>query len=186
MATKLVTEANLGAEFTRNAETKKIGINLDNKTLVLTPDNKLESPASKDSGLVTLVTTTNVATGATLKLRRIGNIVFLFAGGLRYDLFGINGKTEAGFAAQGGGIGNRIKLVNNQGIPVGFRADASTIAPLFNDDTRAPEGSLYIAGIKDANYIGYAFPTAPYPDVGTKNLRVPIISWTTSDPFPTL
>ena len=159
---------------------------VDNKTIVINPDFKLESPASKDTGLVSLVTTTNVETGATLKLRRIGNVVFLFGGGLRYDLFGIKGKTETGFVAQGGGLKNRIKLVNNQGIPVGFRADASTIASLYNDDTRDTEGSIYIAGIKDSNYIGYTFPTTPYPDVGSKNLRVPIISWTTSDPFPTL
>lgn len=159
---------------------------VDNETIVINKNNKLESPRSKDSGLVPLVTTTNVATGATLKLRRIGNVVFLFGGGLRYDLFGVKGKTETGFRAQGGGLQNRIKLVDNQGIPVGFRADASTIASLYNDDTRDTEGSIYIAGIKDSNYIGYTFPTTPYPDVGTKNLRVPIISWTTSDPFPEL
>lgn len=159
-------------------------INVDNETIVINKNNQLESPRSKDSGLVPLVTTTNVATGATLKLRRIGNVVFLFGGGLRYDLFGVKGKTETGFRSQGGGLQNRIKLVDNQGIPVGFRADASTIASLYNDDTRDTEGSIYIAGIKDSNYIGYTFPTSPYPDVGTKNLRVPIISWTTSDPFP--
>ena len=161
-------------------------INVDNETIVINKNNQLESPRSKDTGLVTLVTTTNVETGATLKLRRIGNVVFLFGGGLRYDLFGVKGKTETGFKAQGGGLKNRIKLVNNDGIPVGFRADASTIASLYNDDTRDTEGSIYIAGIKDSNYIGYTFPTSPYPDVGTKNLRVPIISWTTSDPFPEL
>ena len=161
-------------------------INVDNDTIVINKNNQLESPRSKDSGLVPLVTTTNVETGATLKLRRIGNVVFLFGGGLRYDLFGVKGKTETGFRAQGGGLKNRIKLVDNQGIPVGFRADASTIASLYNDDTRDTEGSIYIAGIKDSNYIGYTFPTSPYPDVGTKNLRVPIISWTTSDPFPDL
>lgn len=161
-------------------------INIDNETIIINKNNQLESPRSKDSGLVPLVTTTNVETGATLKLRRIGNVVFLFGGGLRYDLFGVKGKTETGFVAQGGGLQNRIKLVNNQGIPVGFRADASTIASLYNDDTRDTEGSIYIAGIKDSNYIGYTFPTSPYPDVGTKNLRVPIISWTTSDPFPDL
>ena len=161
-------------------------INVDNETIVINKNNQLESPRSKDSGLVPLVTTTNVETGATLKLRRIGNVVFLFGGGLRYDLFGVKGKTETGFRSQGGGLQNRIKLVDNQGIPVGFRADASTIASLYNDDTRDTEGSIYIAGIKDSNYIGYTFPTTPYPDVGTKNLRVPIISWTTSDPFPEL
>ena len=161
-------------------------INVDNETIVINKNNQLESPRSKDSGLVPLVTTTNVETGATLKLRRIGNVVFLFGGGLRYDLFGVKGKTETGFRAQGGGLKNRNKLVDNQGIPVGFRADASTIASLYNDDTRDTEGSIYIAGIKDSNYIGYTFPTSPYPDVGTKNLRVPIISWTTSDPFPDL
>lgn len=161
-------------------------INVDNETIVINKNKQLESPRSKDTGLVPLVTTTNVATGATLKLRRIGNVVFLFGGGLRYDLFGVKGKTETGFRSQGGGLQNRIKLVDNQGIPVGFRADASTIASLYNDDTRDTEGSIYIAGIKDSNYIGYTFPTTPYPDVGTKNLRVPIISWTTSDPFPDL
>lgn len=159
-------------------------INVDNETIIINKNNQLESPRSKDTGLVTLVTTTNVETGATLKLRRIGNVVFLFGGGLRYDLFGVKGKTETGFRAQAGGLQNRIKLVDNQGIPVGFRADASTIASLYNDDTRDTEGSIYIAGVKDSNYIGYTFPTSPYPDVGTKNLRVPIISWTTSDPFP--
>lgn len=161
-------------------------IDVDNETIVINKDNKLESPRNKDTGLVTLVTTSNVVTGATLKLRRIGNVVFLYGGGLQYDLFGIKGQTEAGFVPHVSSTKNRIKLVNNEGIPVGFRADASTIASLYNDNTRDTEGSIYIAGVNDSNYIGYTFPTSPYPDVGTKNLRVPIISWTTSDPFPEL
>lgn len=159
---------------------------VDNKTIVINHAFKLESPASKDTGLVPLVTTSNVVTGASLKLRRIGNVVFLYGGGLQYDLFGIKGKTESGFVPHVSSTKNRIKLVNNEGIPVGFRADASTIASLYNDNTRDTDGSIYIAGVNDSNYIGYTFPTTPYPDVGSKNLRVPIISWTTSDPFPTI
>jgi len=38
---------------------------VDNETIVINKNNKLESPRSKDTGLVPLVTTTNVETGAT-------------------------------------------------------------------------------------------------------------------------
>ena len=161
-------------------------INVDNTTIVINRHHQLESPHSKDTGLVQLTTTPNVADGAWLKLRRIGNVVFLYAGGLRWDLWGVKGKTEKGFAlSHGATYPSRIRLVAAQGIPMGFRADASTIFSTFEDDSRSPKGSIYIGGVKDSNWIGFDFQ-GEVPDEGWKNLRVPITSWTTSDPFPDL
>ena len=158
---------------------------VDNETIVINKNNKLESPRSKDSGLVTLKTTTSVADGSWLKLRRIGNVVFMYAGGLRYDLWGMKGKTETGFKASYALYPSRIRIVDPNMIPVGFRSDASTIFSTFEDDTRTPKGSIYVGGVKDANYIAFDYQ-GEVPDVGWKNLRVPIVSWTTSDPFPEL
>ncbi len=160
-------------------------INVDNETIVINGNNQLESPRNKDTGLVTLTTTANVADGAWLKLRRIGNVVFLYGGGLRYDLWGMKGKTESGFFASYSLYPSRIRIVNPNMIPVGFRADASTIFSTFEDDTRTPKGSIYVGGVKDANYIAFDYQ-GEVPDIGWKNLRVPIVTWTTSDPFPEL
>ena len=160
-------------------------IDIDDVTIVINKANLLESPASKDSGLVTLKTTTSVADGSWLKLRRIGNVVFMYAGGLRYDLWGMKGKTETGFKASYSLYPSRIRIVDPNMIPVGFRSDASTIFSTFEDDSRSPKGSIYIGGVKDSNWIGFDFQ-GEVPDIGWKNLRVPIVSWTTSDPFPEL
>ena len=158
---------------------------VDNETIVINKNNKLESPRSKDTGLVTLPTTTNVADGAWLKVRRIGDVVFLYGGGLKYDLWGMKGKTESGFSASYTLYPSRIRIVNPNMIPVGFRADASTIFSTFEDDTRTPKGSIYVGGVKDSNYIAFDYQGV-VPDIGWKNLRVPIVTWTTSDPFPEL
>ena len=160
-------------------------INVDNVTITINTKNLLESPASKDSGLVTLKTTTSVADGSWLKLRRIGNVVFMYAGGLRYDLWGMKGKTETGFKASYALYPSRIRIVDPNMIPVGFRSDASTIFSTFEDDTRTPKGSIYVGGVKDSNYIAFEYQ-GEVPDIDWKNLRVPIVSWTTSDPFPEL
>lgn len=160
-------------------------INVDNETIVINKNNQLESPRNKDTGLVTLTTTASVANGAWLKLRRIGNVVFLYGGGLRHDLWGMKGKTESGFSASYALYPSRIRIVNPNMIPVGFRSDASTIFSTFEDDTRTPKGSIYVGGVKDANYIAFDYQ-GEVPDIGWKNLRVPIVTWTTSDPFPEL
>lgn len=156
---------------------------VDNKTIVVSDSFKLESPASKDTGLVSLPTTTSVADGAWLKVRRIGNVVFLYGGGLKYDLWGMKGKNETGFKASYTLYPSRIRIVDPNMIPVGFRSDASTIFNTFADDTRTQKGSIYVGGVKDANYIAFDYQ-GDVPNIGWKNLRIPIVSWTTSDPFP--
>lgn len=160
-------------------------INVDNKTIVINPLNQLESPASKDTGLILLQTTNNLATGAWLKLRRIGNLVFLYGGGLRWDLWGVKGKTEDGFNAYTRDYPSRLRLTPVGGIPLGFRSDASQMASTFEDATRKPQGSIYIGGVRDSNWIGFDYQ-GEVPDIGWTNLRFPIIQWTTSDPFPVI
>lgn len=158
---------------------------LDNKTVVINQDDKVESIAGKDTGLVTIPTTTNVADGAWIKLRRIGNVVFMYAGGLKYDLWGMKGTNEVGFFRTYpiSTYPSRLRVVNPNMIPEGFRSEASTILSTFEDDTRKPQGSIYIGGVKDSNYIAFEYQ-GDIPETGWKNLRVPIVSWTTADPFP--
>lgn len=169
MATKIITDQDV-----------------DNRSIIIGSSNKLEAMASKDSGLITLPCTTNVANGTWLKLRRVGNVVYLLAGGLRHDLWGMKGTSETGFfrSYSAATYPGRLRIVNAQGIPVGFRSDASTIFSTFDDDLRTPKGSIYVGGVRDANYIAFDYQ-GEVPAVGYKNLRVPIVSWITSDPFPT-
>lgn len=159
---------------------------VDNRSIIIGSANKLEAMASKDSGLIQLPTTTNVADGSWIKLRRVGNVVYFLAGGLRYDLWGMKGTTEQGFfrSYSAATYPGRLRIVAPQGIPVGFRSDASTIFSTFDDDLRIPKGSIYVGGVRDANYIAFDYQ-GEVPAVGYKNLRVPIVSWITSDPFPT-
>lgn len=124
-----------------------------------------------------------------IKFRRIGQSVYVYMGGLEYDLFGYAGKKEKGFSKRQPG---RIDVIQQGNIPTGFRADSSQNYLLFDDDTNRPVASLYIGGIGDSNFARITpfnddltvRGDALIPDIGPKNLRVPSIVYTTSEPWP--
>lgn len=136
-----------------------------------------------DTGLVE-VKTLNLKPGAYVKLRRIDNIVYMYTGGLTWGLWGVLGKKEKNYIKdRHREAPRRHDIVRTGGIPVGFRSDAATMASAFNDDTYLPYLTIYIAGINDANWIGIVYHN-DVPDIGPTNLRCPIISWATSEPYP--
>lgn len=136
-----------------------------------------------DTGLVELKTI-NLKPKAYVKIRRIDNTVYMFTGGLTWDLWGVLGKKETGYIKNRHmHLPKRLDIVTQGGIPEGFRADASTLSLIFEDDSKMPYMSLYVAGKNDANWIGISYHN-DVPDIGLNNLRCPIISWTTSDPYP--
>lgn len=124
-----------------------------------------------------------------VKFRRIGQNVYVYMGGLAFDLFGYAGKKEKGYSRRQPG---RIEIIPIAGIPEGFRADSSQNYILFDDDTNKPVASLYIGGSGDSNFARIT----PYnndpkvtgddliPDIGPFNLRAPSIVYTTSEPWP--
>nr|DAN24655.1 MAG TPA: hypothetical protein [Caudoviricetes sp.] len=136
-----------------------------------------------DTGLVE-VKTLNLKPGAYVKLRRIDNIVYVYTGGLTWGLWGVLGKKEKNYIKdRHREAPRRHDIVRTGGIPVGFRSDAATMALAFNDDTYLPYLTIYVAGINDANWMGITYHDE-VPDIGPTNLRCPIISWTTSEPYP--
>lgn len=136
-----------------------------------------------DTGLVE-VKTLNLKPGAYVKLRRIDNIVYMYTGGLTWGLWGVLGKKEKNYIKdRHREAPRRHDIVRTGGIPVGFRSDAATMVLAFNDDTYLPYLTIYVAGINDANWMGITYHDE-VPDIGPTNLRCPIISWTTSEPYP--
>lgn len=143
-----------------------------------------------NTGLITLKNTKSLKAGAYVKLQRINNTVYCFMGGLSFDLFGYAGKKENGFYSRQPA---RIEVIGEQGIPVGFRSNASVTFQLFDDDTNKPVAGVYVGGVKDSNFMRFT----PYkegatggrsndwiPDIGPTNLRPQAMVWTTDEPFP--
>ena len=74
-------------------------------------------------------------------------------------------------------------ILGLQGIPQGFRSEASLIGGIYNDKG-TPYGTWYLGGAGDSNMLRFQF-TDPVPtdrDIG--DIRVSSISYLTSDPWP--
>lgn len=138
-----------------------------------------------DTGLINL-TTINLKQGAYIKLQRINNIVFCFMGGLQWGLFGYKGKAESGFKIRQIG---RFDIVEQNNIPVGFRAVSSLSYLLYDDSTGRAVANLYIGGKQDSNFMRITpFHENPkiqnndaIPDHGLSTLRTPMLIWVTDD-----
>ena len=136
-----------------------------------------------DTGLVNLKVL-NLKPGAFIKLRRVDNTIFLYTGGLSWGLWGVLGKRENGYIKDRHlHLPKRLDVVRQGDIPEGFRADASTMALVFDDDSKLPYMTLYVGGRDDSNWMGITYHN-DVPDNGPGNLRCPIFSWTTSEPYP--
>ena len=118
-----------------------------------------------------------------VKVRRVNNIVSYQFGGLSWGWFGIVRRGGAGYVLQGSDKERNCYIIQGNGIPTGYRSEASLIGNIYNDKG-APYGTWYLGGAGDYNHLRFQF-TDPVPtdrDIG--DIRVSSISYLTNEPWP--
>lgn len=121
--------------------------------------------------------------GSFVKVRRVNNVVSYQFGGLSWGWFGIVRRGGAGYVVQGSDRERNCYIIQNNGIPAGYRTEASLIGNIYNDKG-APYGTWYLGGIGDYNQLRFQF-TDPVPtdrDIG--DIRISSISYLTNEPWP--
>ena len=118
-----------------------------------------------------------------VKVRRVNNEVTYQFGGLSWGWFGIVRRGGAGYVMQTTDIERNCKILNDGGVPEGFRTPNSLIGAIYNDRGIA-YGTWYIGNGGDANQLRFQFlnPIPTDSDIG--DIRVSQISYLTDDPWP--
>ena len=135
-----------------------------------------------DTGWKTLPSVSKLG-NSFVKVRRVNNVVSYQFGGLSWGWFGIVRRGGAGYVLQGSDRERNCYIIQNGGIPIGYRAEASLIGNIYNDKG-VSYGTWYLGGNGDYNQLRFQF-TDPVPtdrDIG--DIRVSSISYLTSDPWP--
>lgn len=122
--------------------------------------------------------------GSFVKVRRVNNVVSYQFGGLSWGWFGIVRRGGAGYVLQGSDRERNCYIFQGNGIPTGYRSEASLIGNIYNDKG-TPYGTWYLGGTGDYNHLRFQFvdPVPTDRDIG--DIRVSSISYLTSDPWPT-
>lgn len=118
-----------------------------------------------------------------VKVRRVNNVVSYQFGGLSWGWFGIVRRGGAGYVLQGSDRERNCFIIQNGGIPAGYRSETSLIGNIYNDKG-VSYGTWYLGGNGDYNQLRFQF-TDPVPtdrDIG--DIRVSSISYLTNEPWP--
>ena len=118
-----------------------------------------------------------------VKIRRVNNVVSYQFGGLNWGWFGIVRRGGTGYVLQGSDKERNCYIIQNNGIPAGYRTEVSLIGNIYNDKG-VSYGTWYLGGVGDYNQLRFQF-TEPVPtdrDIG--DIRVSSISYLTSDLWP--
>lgn len=118
-----------------------------------------------------------------VKIRRVNNIVSYQFGGLSWGWFGIVRRGGAGYVMQPSDRERNCYILPANGIPTGYRSEASLIGNIYNDKG-VPYGTWYLGNTGDTNHLRFQF-TDPVPtdrDIG--DIRVSSISYLTNEPWP--
>ena len=137
-----------------------------------------------DTGWKTLDSTSKLG-NSFVKVRRVNDTVTYQFGGLQWGWFGVIRRNGPGYSVQRSNPEKNCYILRAQGVPSGYRANASLIGQIFNDNG-VPYGTWYLGGPTDANHLRFQF-TDPIPtdrDIG--DIRVSQISYVTDDPWPTV
>ena len=121
--------------------------------------------------------------GSYVKVRRVNNVVSYQFGGLSWGWFGVVRRGGAGYVLQGSDRERNCYIIQNNGIPAGYRTEASLIGNIYNDKG-IPYGTWYLGGVGDYNQLRFQF-TDPVPtdrDIG--DIRISSISYLTNEPWP--
>ena len=121
--------------------------------------------------------------GSYVKIRRVNNVVSYQFGGLQWGWFGIVRRGGAGYVLQGSDRERNCYIIQNGGIPAGYRSETSLIGNIYNDKG-VSYGTWYLGGNGDYNQLRFQF-TDPVPtdrDIG--DIRISSISYLTNEPWP--
>ena len=119
-----------------------------------------------------------------LKVRRRNDTVIYQFGGLSWGWFGVVRRGGPGYQLQGSDRERNCFILGLNGVPQGFRSESSLIGGIYNDKG-TPYGTWYLGGNGDSHMLRFQF-TDPVPtdrDIG--DIRVSLITYLTSDPWPT-
>lgn len=121
---------------------------------------------------------------STIQIRRVNNLVTYNFRGLERECFGIIRRGGIGHVGHESSGERGAKVLGVEGIPLGFRSEASLVGGTYDDKGR-PYGVWYLGGVYDSNYIHFTFndPIPEDRDIG--DIRVSTISYFTNDPWPT-
>ena len=134
---------------------------------------------SGDTGNRIMRSAINIKSGFVY-LQRINNLVICSFTGGAWSSISFYGKNNSNFKRKS--HNKRFDLLRTNGIPYGFRTPLAFMLP-FYDDNGNHVGMVYVGGTGNYNYIELRFKE----DVPTEDLdlmRLPVITWVTSDPFP--
>ena len=137
-----------------------------------------------DTGWRTLNSVSKLTVGSrtsTIKIRRVNNLVSYLFGGLEWGWFGIIRRNGKGFAGQSQ---KGAKVIDINGIPIGFRSENSLIGNIFNDKGEI-YGIWYLGGKSDANFMHMTFEKGIPTDKDIGDIRVSAVSYITDEPWPT-
>ena len=135
-----------------------------------------------DTGWRTLPSVSKLG-NSFVKIRRVNNVVSYQFGGLSWGWFGIVRRGGAGYVLQGSDKERNCYIIQNNGIPAGYRTEASLIGNIYNDKG-VSYGTWYLGGVGDYNQLRFQF-TEPVPtdrDIG--DIRISSISYLTNEPWP--
>ena len=118
-----------------------------------------------------------------VKIRRVNNVVSYQFGGLSWGWFGIVRRGGAGYVLQGSDRERNCYIIQNGGIPIGYRAETSLIGNIYNDKG-VSYGTWYLGGNGDYNQLRFQFTDAVPTDRDIGDIRVSSISYLTSDAWP--
>ena len=136
-----------------------------------------------DTGWKTLNISSKLG-GSYLKVRRMNNQVSYIFGGLSWGWFGIVRRGGAGYVLQGSDKERNCYILQGNGIPIGYRSEASLIGNIYNDKG-ASYGTWYLGGLGDYNHLRFQFDDPVPTDRDIGDIRVSTISYVTNDPWPT-
>ena len=119
-----------------------------------------------------------------VKIRRFNNLVLYQFGGLQWGWFGIVRRDGAGYVVQTTDSERNCFIINNHGVPMGFRTPNSLIGAIYND-RGVQYGTWYLGGYSDENHLRFQFlnPVPTDRDIG--DIRVSTISYLTDEGWPT-
>ena len=135
-----------------------------------------------DTGWLTLNISSKLG-ASYLKVRRQNNTVTYQFGGLSWGWFGIVRRGALGYNPQPSDRERNCYLIPVNGIPQGFRSEASLISNIYNDKG-VIYGTWYLGGAGDGNQLRFQFidPVPTDRDIG--DIRVSQITYLTSEPWP--
>lgn len=120
---------------------------------------------------------------ASLRVRRVNNIVTYQFGGLRNDTFGVVRRGGPGYLAKQTDPERDLYILFTQRLPLGYRSVSSLSGPIFNVNGNQ-YGSWFLGGTSNGNYLSLHF-TDPVPEnTNIEDIIFSTIMYVTNDPWP--